>query len=237
MISFEQYFFLYEAFDTVSEFMLNPENAEKNYEELVDEFKKSGGKILGSGSYGIVYHHPNWPYVLKVFSWDDPYLKFVRYAYKNPHPSFPKFYGPPQRVIPQYRRYKDEAKQYLARMEKLEPAPSTVFESLNIRGLLYFYYKDNPREIKDRLEYIKLSSKMKSLPKEIYNLYEGLYLIKKNVTNTPDLHAENIMMRKNGEYVWIDPVWEGPEGLGNPLTASMTSADLNRPTLRGGRLS
>jgi len=236
MLSFRQFFILSEAFDTVTEFMLNPQNSDKTYEELINDFEASGGEILGSGSYGIVYHHPSWPYVLKVFSWDDPYLKFARYAYTNPHPSFPKFYGPPQRVVPQYQRYRDEAKQYLARIEMLEPAPPEVFRSMDTDGLLYFHYKKNPGAIKNRVEYMKLSSKMKALPKEMYNLYEGLYIIKTNITSTPDLHEGNIMMRKDGQYVWIDPVWEGPDGTGNPLTAAMTSKDLDQPTLKGGRV-
>jgi len=239
MISFAKHYLIKEAFDTVTEFLLNPEHSDKEYDELVAEFEASGGEVLGSGSFGIVYSHPSWPYVLKVFSWDDPYLKFARYAYDNPHPSFPKFYGKPQRVTPNYTRYKDEAKQYLARIERLEPTSENVLNKINVELMLYFHLRDNPELIKNRVDFMKLSSRVKALPKEIYNLLDGLYLIRRDLpTLNPDLHEDNVMMRDDGRYVWIDPVWTGDEASENPLTAAMTSKDYAPENmLRGGRTS
>lgn len=238
MISFSEFYLIKEAFDTVTEFMLNPEHSNKDYDQLIAEFEASGGKVIGSGSFGIVYSHPKWPYVLKVFSWDDPYLKFARYAYDNPHPSFPKFYGKPQRVVPHYTRYKDEAKQYLTRIEKLNPVPSGILNKLDVNLMLYFHFKENPQLIKDRMQFMKLSSKIKSLPKEIYNLLEGWYLLRRDLSDlNPDIHPDNVMMRDDGQYVWIDPVWTGNENSENPLTAAMTDEDFESENmLRGGRL-
>jgi hypothetical protein len=99
MISFKE-FVLKEEFDSVSDFLLNPEHRNKTFNQLLDEFEKSGGKFIGSGKYGQVFEHPSWKYVIKVFQNDPEYLSFARFAYRNPHPSFPKFYGPPQRIIP-----------------------------------------------------------------------------------------------------------------------------------------
>ena len=93
-------FLLNEEFDKVSDFLLNPEHRNKTFNELLSEFQKSGGKYIGSGKYGQVFDHPNWQYVIKVFPDDPQYLSFARFAYKNPHPSFPKFWGPPQRIVP-----------------------------------------------------------------------------------------------------------------------------------------
>lgn len=238
MISFSQFFLIKEAFDTVTEFMVNPEHSDKDYDQLIAEFEASGGQIIGSGSYGIVYSHPKWPYVLKVFSWDDPYLKFARYAYTNPHPSFPKFYGKPQRVVPQYTRYKDEVKQYLARIERLNPVPSGILNKLDANLMLYFHFKENPELNQDRTQFMRLSSKVKSLPKEVYNLLEGWYLLRRDLPDlNPDLHEDNVMMRDDGQYVWIDPVWTGDENSENPLTAAMTDEDYEPENmLKGGRL-
>ncbi len=238
MIPFSQFFLIKEAFDTVSEFMLNPEHSDKDYDQLIAEFEASGGQVIGSGSFGIVYSHPKWSYVLKVFAWDDPYLKFARYAYTKPHPSFPKFYGKPQRVVPQYTRYKDEAKQYLARIEKLNPAPENVLSSIDARLLLFFHLRENKDAIKDRVEYMKLLDRVKKLPKPVYNLLEGLYLLRRDLPDlNPDLHPENVMMRDDGQYVWIDPVWTGDDNSENPLTTAMTDEDYEPENmLRGGQL-
>lgn len=237
MISFLQFYLIKEAFDTVTDFMLNPEHSDKDYDELVAEFEASGGEIIGSGSFGIVYSHPKWQYVLKVFSWDDPYLKFARYAHDNPHPSFPKFFGKPQRVVPQFTRYKDEAKQYLARIERLNPTPVNVLGLIDNNLMLYFHLKENPKLIQDRTQFMKLSSKVKSLPKAVYNLLEGWYLLRRDLPDlNPDLHGDNVMMRGDGQYVWVDPVWTGDENSDNPLTAAMTSKDYEPSNmLRGGR--
>jgi hypothetical protein len=110
----------FESFDTVSDFLLNPLHRNKTFSELMGEFEKSGGTIIGSGKYARVYFHPSWPYVLKTYATDSHYTKFVRFAFEHPHPAFPKFYGKPQKVLPFYRRDRGAVSLYLVRMEKLE---------------------------------------------------------------------------------------------------------------------
>jgi len=92
---------LHESFDSISEFLLNPDHKEKDWDELMDEFKSSGGKLIGVGKKGQVFSHPRWPYVLKMYN-DEFYTSFVRFAFKNPHSAFPKFFGPPKKVTPFY---------------------------------------------------------------------------------------------------------------------------------------
>jgi hypothetical protein len=118
---------LVESFDSISEFLLNPEHKTKTWEQLLGEFKSSGGEELGNGQYGTTFSHPRWPYVLKMYQ-DPLYTGFVRFAYKNPHSAFPKFYGPPQRVTPHYKRHESQATTYLVRMEKLEPIDAATFK-------------------------------------------------------------------------------------------------------------
>lgn len=124
-------FIMRESFDSISDFMLNPEHRDKKWDELIDEFEKSGGKRIGAGKYATVWSHPSWPYVLKLYSQDNYFTAFVRFAYKNPHPAFPKFIGPPQLVVPFYKRLRSQEKQYLVRMEELNPISQSEFKLID----------------------------------------------------------------------------------------------------------
>lgn len=238
MISFPEAFKkkfneLNESFDTVSDFLLNPEHRNKTWNQLKDEFEASGGKIIGVGKYGQVFSHPSWSYVLKVY-FDEYYTRFVRFAYRNPHPSFPKFYGPPQRVIPFYRRYKSESIQYLVRMEELLPISTELFNLINNwynQGINYMRAVENGSQDHEIEEIIYPNSQerkagkksytgkvklyqdiidlLKNNPK-LYNVFEGLYLLTKgNIKGSFDFHQDNFMQRPNGDIVISDPLWEG----------------------------
>lgn len=224
MLSFSEYFsLLNESFDTVSDFLLNPEHRDKRFWDLMKEFEASGGKQIGSGKYGTVYSHPKWPYVIKTFNKDDNYLKFVRFAYKNPYPPFPKFYGTPKKIVPFYTREERDKELYISRIEKLEPLEEGEFDEIDrSRNKLtrYFFYKNNPENIHGifedqiRAEMVELEEYIKNIPREIYNVLVGAEMLedvmkKEEWSGAPDWHKGNIMKRANGEYVLIDPVWEG----------------------------
>lgn len=138
-MKFKEWLYI-ESFDTVSDFLLNPEHRNKTFIELMSEFEKSGGTVIGSGKYGRVYFHPSWPYVLKTYATDSHYTKFVRFAFQNPHPAFPKFYGKPQNVLPFYRRDRGAVSLYLVRMENLEPLNSELKAWLPKHMLDGIYY-------------------------------------------------------------------------------------------------
>jgi hypothetical protein len=249
MFSFTEYFLIQEAFDTVSDFLLNPEHRDKTFKEVVQEFEATGGKLEGRGTYGKVFSHPQWPYVIKMFTWDDPYLRFARFAYSNPHPSFPKFYGPPKRVVPFFKRYNDDAKIYITRVEKLETPDHDVLEFEDHRTMvnnitkanLYFHYKRYPNALNNftRVQFLQLSSWVKSLSKEMYNLYEGMSMILRHPNlGKPEIHPGNIMIRpSDGQYIWADPVWEGNEPEDENRNRDDGYSDwLGQPTLIGGKL-
>ena len=221
--------FINEAFDTVSDFLLNPAHRNKTWSELFKEFEKSGGKFLSSGTYGQVFEHPNWPYVLKMFE-DSHYLKFARFAYRHPHIGFPKFFGMPQKIIPFYRRSKSRAIVYIARVEKLQEIQDRVMlkEILSawqegvsyIDGLKKGYAdqeydknvwdgpRSNPRVIKIK-RFQRVMDIIEKYPQS-KNLYEAIYIVENNIKESSmDITGRNIMQRSNGELVLIDPVWAG----------------------------
>jgi hypothetical protein len=95
MWSFLGFCQLKEDFNNVLDFLLNPEHRNKTWKELMGEFTASGGKLIGTGKHGEVFSHPRWNYVVKMFN-DPFYLRFVRFTYRYPHKSFPKFFGAAQ---------------------------------------------------------------------------------------------------------------------------------------------
>jgi hypothetical protein len=115
---------------SVMELFLNPENDSKSYNDIINDFKAHGGKIIGNGSFGIVLEHPSWNYVLKIFIEDVAYLRFVRFAIKNPRVSFPKFYDKPRKIIPRYTRPINHETLYIVRMEKLQPIKSMNYYAI-----------------------------------------------------------------------------------------------------------
>lgn len=264
MISFKE-FVLKEEFDSVSDFLLNPEHRNKTFNQLLDEFEKSGGKFIGSGKYGQVFEHPSWKYVIKVFPNDPEYLSFARFAYRNPHPSFPKFYGPPQRIIPFYRRTPANAMEYVARVEKLYPVQNQELLDYIVRNyeeaIPYFHavktgdvdkeyertiyptVKERrqgvtPYTVKERI-FQKTENAFKKYP-QLKSLYEAIYLVVTNIKASLDIHKNNIMQRQNGDLVLTDPVWEGS----NPYLDYRRMLDMEighyaepeEPSLIGGKL-
>lgn len=256
---------LIENFRTVTDFLLNPENSNKTWEELEKEFKESGGEILGSGKYGKVFYHPSWKYVLKMYN-DPLYTSFVRFAFKNPLPAFPKFYGPPKKIIPQYKRYESEAISYIVRMEKLKPIDYETFELIDkfyTKSLdffknpeaedTYWYYgkskqfiyygpdsKGNePKEVKVK-RHQELIDAIKDKP-ELFNILHGIYVLTtSSLPGSLDVHQNNFMKRDNGDIVFVDPFWVGS----NPYRDAQMAIDreidrhysVKEPTLMGGKL-
>ena len=230
-----------EGFDKISDFMLNPEHRNKELNQLVDEFKKSGGEVLGYGSKSQTYSHPSWPYVLKVFSNNEFFLKFARFAYAHPHSGFPKFYGPPQRVVPFFTRYNTSAKIYLTRTEKLYHVEKKFAQ-------MVFYILNYPKEPSTAVNLtgnakiqVDLRNEFIKKHPEIEPLFEAKEILNKSgLPGAWDESADNLMKRKDGSLVLNDPFWEGS----NPYKdydAAMRSEmddfpDYVPPTLVGGKM-
>lgn len=245
---FKQWF-LNEEFNNVMDFLLNPANRNKTWQELMHEFQASGGQFLGSGQFGSVFSHPKWNYVVKLFN-DPYYLKFVRLAVRMPHPSFPKFFGTAQKIIPFYRRSAKHATEYIVRMEHLKPVTDHAMLSEIVekcKGTIYYFWDvekgEGDKEI-ERKVYASRAERKQGLDdrivKEKYHkntldffakypkarsLCEGLYLIQKNIKEASlDIKDSNIMQRQNGDLVWSDPLWGGS----NPYDDERMAMDRER---------
>lgn len=213
-----------ESYDTVQDFLSNPVHNDKEIWEWREDFEASGGKMLGAGAYGQVYYHPKWPYVVKLFSQDDPYIKFLRWSAKNPHSAFPKMYGTPKRVIPPYKRKTTtNDKFYAVRLEKLNKVDDEaykLFDQNRHRLSRYFYANDHAEEYasvhgEENRQYAvrEMYRVISDLPPEVVTACYGYYLLGLgNVEGRwgdEDLHQGNVMQRDDGSIVLADPVWYG----------------------------
>jgi hypothetical protein len=252
-----------ESFDKISDFLLNPDHRDKDWNTLMREFEKSGGNQIGRGSKGEIYEHPSWNYVLKTFFDDEFYIRFVRFATRNPHPSFPKFFGGIQRIVPFFKRYPNQEKMYLVRMEKLIPIQRETFKLLDanfysgisyIRDLHagrddyevegYTSFSDRKKGIINKVKYHQqIIDLLKAYP-NFKNVFEGLYLLENaNLKGAMDIHEGNFMQRNNGDIVIIDPFfgggptpYEDHKRMMDMEADNFPDVDYNPPSLIGGKL-
>lgn len=202
-----------EGFETVHDFLLNPEHNELQWGELLKKFESNGGMIIGQGRYATVLEHPSWKYVLKIFSDDIPYLSFVRFCLKNSRPSFPVFYDKPRRIIPNYTRPVSQSYLYIVKMEKLYGINKQTFEDI-----AYYVYNDI-NYIEDMIKqygskYGQLAAIKKRLNKiekkypQLPQFMEDFKFMRENIKEEGqmlDIHQQNIMKRSDGSFVISDP--------------------------------
>lgn len=217
---------LTEAFDTISDFLLNPEHRYKKWDQVIKEFEASGGEVLGVGSHATVYSHPSWNYVLKVYPNDPVYTKFVRFAYQHNDSVFPKFYGLPQKIVPEYTRPQTMARLYLVRMERLHPIDGklakTILDNL-YSAVHYLTYPNQEEDYYTTRNLIPIRESLKD-PK-IKQFYEGCKNLLKFQGGALDMASNNVMKRENGELVFADPFWEGSNPYADAANARRMETD------------
>lgn len=197
-----------EQFDNAFDLLLNKSYSDKTFDQLMKDFKHSGGKIAGTGRYGSVFEHPNWKYVVKTFNEDNCYLRFTRFAYANPHVAFPKFFGPPQNIIPQFKRLKNKAKIYYVRIEKLFPIEESLAKKIvdNIHSMSYYLDADQQhlqqqQQLKhdyDQYEILRSQSPIKTRSRNPINLHQ----IDQHLLHSVDL------MKQHPEFKSLAEGWK-----------------------------
>lgn len=176
-----------------------------NYSRISDRFNRlelellrQGWKRLGKGAYAMVFEHPKFPYVFKIFYNDPDYFQYFNWARQhqsNPH--VPKIKG---------KYIKINEKTYAVRMEKLDHLPSfdTAIEKyidpeLQSKTKLDISYYRN-------VDKLSLYTNLSFLKQNFPDLYEVLNYVKSNFQLiSQDLHGGNIMLRDD-TIVITDPV-------------------------------
>lgn len=216
--------------------------------DVVKDFEKAGGSV-SSGKYGTALIHPKWNYVLKVFSADPCYLRFVRWVMKNPTSGFPTFYGKVRKIVPFYKRGVAEKYLYVVKMERLFlidlKTAEMIVSCVNDTNYKHFWEdiaspdfiaefekwkvlvaeitksrqtNDFETTIKARREIRKaffhertfmIFQHFEQYPSLKEVCYANYLLTLAGLECAPDIHTGNFMKRANGEFVLIDPLWEG----------------------------
>ncbi len=191
---------------------------ERGLYDVINDFEKHGGSWAG-GRFGTVFVHPRWSFVYKIFSDDKCYLRFVRWAMRNPHPALPRFLTRPKAVVPFYRRHRRESEVYIVKLERLNEWKPPAYLGMDIGRWLDMMvgmtadrleeYRKRWPETYDRIRYA-----LKQHP-ELQGLIDGYRIILGSpVECAPDIHAGNIMQRADKSLVFTDPFWHGE----NPYT-------------------
>ena len=144
--------------------------------------RKYGFERTGQGHAAVVYTHPEYPYVLKLFQKDDGYITWYNFCKKNQdNPYIPKFRGNLVKITPGW---------YAARIEKLQPANIEQFSKIQpyIDKEMSIQALDQPEELKPYIKKIR----------DFLYREDRLGLV-------IDLPVDNIMMRSN-QIVIIDPL-------------------------------
>lgn len=239
----ETFELLMEKYENALKFLQDPENKEKTWKKLKEDFQADGGIVLGSGVFATTFFHPSWSYVLKTFFADSCYLKFVRFAARNPHPCYPRFFGREQKLVPHFKRYVAEEYIYAIRMEKLIPIPVELKGRFGEFEELLSYLSNNNADQFMHDSYFEdyIQGKEDKLWKLIEAYRQISHISVGNECNI-DLHMGNIMYRPSDQnFVITDPFSEARHNT-RRLNQGKTLEDLhtklqqtNLPTiLKGG---
>ena len=153
--------------------------------------EKYGFKLVGAGAKGAAFSHDKYPYIIKIFSYDRGYTRYVKFV--NAHPNniyVPKFKGQPTKIF-------DEI--YYIRVEKLLPIDRQNPKLPSLMGKLV----EITRQLRSYGE-VNLDGKALKFDSDMMEICE--FLAKTPLFMSVDLHDGNFMARPNGEIVIIDPL-------------------------------
>jgi len=163
--------------------------------ELKDELTKLGFDEISGGAYSDVYGKDDVNYVIKIAYNSSNYKRFVKYL-KNKR--FNKFFPRIYKII-----QLTNATAYI--MEKLYELSDEEVEKIDNFKV---FYKERLKNPDKDLEHDFIGKYLKNALEVGYEMPEFLMVLidlaKNDLLN--DIGARNIMKRKNGQYVIIDPV-------------------------------
>lgn len=197
-----------------------------SWDDLLSKYEKMGIHFVGGGKYGQVFTHPSWNYVIKIFENDPEYMGFVDWVIAHPNKHFPKFSKKPLRMHKFHKRgVNDRPYWYVVKIEKLYPITDKPLMEFLVRELencaeAAWKKHNNHEYIRNNPNYTQRfpdGNMVKGATwKDVFEKFpwtESLGLAYSSMWEAelghPDIHSGNIMQRKDGTIVLIDPVWEG----------------------------
>lgn len=196
-------------------------------DDLIDMLSHQGIKFIGAGKYSSVFTHDSWDYVLKIVENDDPhYLAFVDWAMKHPSKHFPKFAKKPLKMHAFHtRKQSDSSNLWVVKIEKLQPITDkkllkflvTELERMSIAAWQKNEGKDVSTVNKNYSQNMPDGTSVKGISwEEMFKQFPWMFSLGLTYAKfwdaeagSPDIHDDNLMQRKDGTIVIVDPVWEG----------------------------
>lgn len=228
-------------YSRTDEGIIEAEEDTPNAREITNTLQKAGYKQLGSGADSTVWSKDEGS-VIKIIMPEegenittaaDTFYKFYEFCQKNKNiPNLPKFIDIGGK---HHSTFEINGKEYLQiAMERLYPIPNnTVQEALvwalsdfatgntpwnkvvsTLTNADYFKHYESP-DVQQIQQLVQQTLSNKQQNDKYHYLYELMRLVyatgRVNKVGW-DLHTENVMMRKNGELVIIDPWFAMNEG-------------------------
>lgn len=187
---------------------------------------KYGIRFLDRGKWGMVFDHPSWNYVVKVFDTDNAYLRFVNFVLDNPNEHYPKFLRKPFEMHMFHKRSTAITNKtfYIVKIEKLLPINNTyklLFNLDVIDDLTKAIHKKQthcllpvikPQQLslqKVQFDYQNIQEFLSNFPNmKLDTLIPAIIQLRTSGIGkgtTWDLHGSNCMMRSDGTLVITDP--------------------------------
>jgi len=220
-MKFKCYHSLVKESFNIQNLLTREENQSLSFDDVLDLFRSYGGSVIGSGAYATVLSYPSWNYVLKIFSDDNCYLKYVRFCMRNQNNTFvPKLLDKPRRITPTYKRRARQQNLYTVKMEKLQGIPSDVEDHYSIGKMIYagMLLNSSTINLKEKTpesvdNYIKSDFSyeapyMRNLKwnSDSENLFNFVKTLKGLFPSCSlDLHSDNFLLRSSGSIVLSDP--------------------------------
>lgn len=169
--------------------------------QVILMMQRRGFKLLGDGSFGVVFQSPKSKEVLKLFFNDSGYIEFIKIVSKNPQCiHFPKFSS--------FHKFPNWNSWYAIKLEPLNKITDSEWNRYDWLGaaMRFYKYDDWPLDISKS---IRKSAEigMKNYP----SLAKAVQILEQGRINSTkpwpkeDLHGENVMKRADGTIVIIDP--------------------------------
>lgn len=201
-----------------------------------------GLKKLGHGAFGIVLQSPDPNWVYKVIEKDPAYEEYIDFITENPNNHYPKIKRV-KKMTSFFKRYQlQEDKFTVIVIEKLEPIPKEKQKFIvdlaneDVDDIPEYTPDGDTNDSRFTLEEIMSHNWGEWTAENLWGAYYAALTLRRSELRRDsetyiDLHAGNIMQRKDGTIVIIDPIasYKGIEYGSSIATAKMA----HEPMIKG----